>query len=361
VGLSGRVPSRVDEATKADLLALLDAATDAGWSWRAACQELELGEVRAYRWAERREVGELADRRPGGNPAHGLLDEEVAVIVALYHEWGEVDRSHRKLAHRGSYTNCVWVAPSTVRRVLAAQGLHLHAPPRPGRSVRKPFPDWVDYRPNCIWIYDTTHFTRAKVAVTVVEDLVSRKWIADIVSAEETSTQVEIVFTDALAAEGLLVHVEARADGLVDPAVDAESRPILLAVSDNGPQMTSGSNREFMALCAIAQHFGRPGTPTDQAWIESFFGHLKNENPHLLAIEDPAVLRAELDSLRTHYNGVRLHAGIGYVCPNDEHEGRGQAIRKAREAGLEEARLRRLAYHRSQRPAAPLRRPRDVV
>jgi putative transposase len=325
VGLSGRVPSRVDEATKADLLALLDAATDAGWSWRAACQELELGEVRAYRWAERREVGELADRRPGGNPAHGLLDEEVAAIVALYHEWGEVDRSHRKLAHRGSYTDCVWVAPSTVRRVLAA------------------------------------HFTRAKVAVTVVEDLVSRKWIADIVSAEETSNQVEIVFTDALAAEGLLVHVEARADGLVDPTVDAESGPILLAVSDNGPQMTSGSNREFMALCAIAQHLGRPGTPTDQAWIESFFGHLKNENPHLLAIEDPAVLRAELDSLRTHYNGVRLHAGIGYVCPNDEHEGRGQAIRKAREAGLEEARLRRLAYHRSQRPAAPLRRPCDVV
>ncbi len=86
---------------------------------------------------------------------HGLLDDEVAEIVALYHEWGEVDRSHRKLAHRGSYTDRVWVSPSSVRRVLAAQGLYLHAPPRPGRSVRKPFPDWVDYRPNCIWIYDT--------------------------------------------------------------------------------------------------------------------------------------------------------------------------------------------------------------
>ncbi len=97
--------------------------------------------------------------------------------------------------------------------------------------------------------------------------------------------------------------------------------------------MTSGSNREFMALCAIAQHFGRPGTPTDQAWIESFFGHLKTEHPHLLAIEDPEVLRAELAVLRSHYNGVRLHAGIGYVTPDDEHEGRGQAIRKAREAG----------------------------
>lgn len=291
---------------------------------------------------------------------HGLLDDEVAEIIALYHDWGEVDRSHRKLAYRGSYLGRVWVSPASVRRVLAAHGLSLHPPPRPGRSVHKPFPDWVEYRPNQIWIYDTTHFTRAGMAVTVIEDLVSRKWIADIVSAEETSTQVEIVFTDALAAEGLLASVEARADGLVDPTVDDQARPILLAVSDNGPQMTSGSTREFMAMCAIAQHFGRPGTPTDQAWIESFNGHLKAEWPHLLAITDPAVLRAELVVIREHWNGVRLHAGIGYVTPNDEHDGRGPAIRKAREAGLEAARLRRLAYHRNRPKQQPHRRPDDV-
>jgi putative transposase len=86
---------------------------------------------------------------------HGLLDDEVAEIVAIYRQWAEVDRSHRKLAHRGSYLERVWVSPSTVRRVLAAQGLRLDPLPRPGRSVRKPFPDWVAYRPNAIWIYDT--------------------------------------------------------------------------------------------------------------------------------------------------------------------------------------------------------------
>jgi len=350
----------VDEVTKTALLELITDAVDAGWSFRGACRQLELGEVRAYRWVQRRASGSLADRAPGGSPMHGLLDDEVAEIVALYHEWGEVDRSHRKLAHRGSYLGRVWVSPSSVLRVLAAQGLHLNPPPRPGSSVRKPFPEWVEYRPNQIWIYDTTHFTRARSCLTVVEDLVSRKWIADIVSSEETSTQVEIVFTDALAAEGLLELVEARADGLVDPTVDDPARPILLAVSDNGPQMSSGSTREFMALCAIAQHFGRPGTPTDQAWIESFNGHLKGEYPHLEHITDPAVLRAELSVIRQHWNGVRLHAGVGYVTPNDEHEGRGPAIRKARDAGLEAARLRRLAYHRNRPQQQPDRRPHDV-
>jgi len=44
--------------------------------------------VRAYRWIERRAAGELADRAPGGSPMHGLLDDEVAEIIALYHEWG---------------------------------------------------------------------------------------------------------------------------------------------------------------------------------------------------------------------------------------------------------------------------------
>jgi putative transposase len=350
----------VDQATKSGLLDLLEQATGAGWTFRAACGVLELGEVRAFRWLGRRAAGELEDQAPGGSPMHGLLEEEVAEIVRLFEEWGEVDRSHRKLAHRGSYLERVWVSPASVRRVLEREGLRLRPLPRPGRAVRKPFPDWVQYRPGSIWVFDTTHFTRAGVAATVIEDLVSRKWPAEIVSAEETSTQVQVVFTDALQAEGLLELVTARQDGLADPTVDDPARPILLAMSDNGPQMTSGSTREFMALCAIHQHFGRPGTPTDQAWIESLFGHVKAEWPHLNTIRDPAVLRAELALVRERYNGVRLHAGIGYVTPNDEHEGRGPAIRKAREAGLEQARLRRLAWHREHPQSEPPEEPGDV-
>ena len=79
--------------------------------------------------------------------------------------------------------------------------------------------------------------------------------------------------------------------------------------------MTSGDTREFMALMAIAQHHGRPHTPTDQAWIESFFGHVKAEWPHLEQIEDPAVLENELGRVREIYNTVRLHEAIGYVTP----------------------------------------------
>lgn len=127
MGLSGRVPRRVDAATKAGLLDLVGEAVEAGWTARRACDVLELGELRAYRWHGRRARGKLADRSPGGSPMHGILPEEAEQILALFEEWGEVDRSHRKLAHRGSYLGRVWVSPSTVRRVLHVADLHFAA------------------------------------------------------------------------------------------------------------------------------------------------------------------------------------------------------------------------------------------
>jgi len=339
---------------------LIDRALAQGFAHRGACEILQLAEGRVWRWRARRELGELEDRRSGGHAVHGLLDWEVEAILGLFDEYGEIDRSHRKLAHRGSYTRRVWVSPATVLRVLAANGLVLKAPPRAGRSERTPFPEWATYTRNTIWIYDATHFRHCKgVAALAIMDLVTRKWLTEVVSAEQTSTQVEVAFTDALELEGLLGLVEARQDA---PAATALSLlgdavcdpPILLAVSDNGPQMTSGSTREFMAMCAIAQHFGRPGTPTDQAWIESLFGHVKAEWPHLDAITDPAVLRAELARVRHEYNTIRLHAGIGYVTPDDEHEGRGERIRAARRRGMWLARQKRIDYHRTRRVQSQL-------
>ena len=361
MGLSGQVPARVDAATKSALLALIDGALEAGATVRDACRMLELPERRAHRWDRRRGRGRLADAKPGGTPLHGLLTEEVDAILAVFEDWAEVDRSHRKLAHRGSYLGRFWCSPSTVRRVLLLRDKHFRPRPRPGTSTGKAFPDWAERRPNSIWIYDSTHFTACGMTVLIIEDLVSRKWLTHLVSVEETHTQVENAFTAALQAEGLLEAAMERAGtGRVDPDADDGHNPILLAVSDNGSQMISKDTRTFMTLLAIAQHFGRPSTPTDQAWIESLNGTIKIEWPHLLAITDPAILRAELDLIQVTYNSVRLHQGLRYVTPNDEHEGRGEAIRQARRDGLEQARQQRLARHRAERENQPTRGPHDV-
>ena len=70
-----------------------------------------------------------------------------------------------------------------------------------------------------------------------------RRWITTLISAEESSSQVVVVFDDALQVEGL---VESLTDERLDLALDDPSRPILLAVSDNGPPMVPADTRAFM-------------------------------------------------------------------------------------------------------------------
>jgi transposase InsO family protein len=358
--MTGPVPPRVDAHVKAGLLELVDHAVEHGWSTRRAAELLELDQTRIRRWQTRRAAGEqLDDHRSGGAPLHGLLAWEREAIVELFEAWVGVDRSHRKLAHRGSRLEWVHASASTVARVLTAEGLVVPGQPAREPTPRTPWPDWLEWKPNRIWAYDFTHFTRARRAAIAILDVVSRKWINTVVVVEESSVQVEVAFTAALAAEDLLVEADARATAALRAALAEGDRdtvvsltatgtvPLLLAISDNGPQMRSHSTREFLAGVAIAQQFGRPHTPTDQAWIESLFGHLKGDWPHLEKITAPGQLEVELDHVRHEYNTVRLHAGIGYVTPEDEHTGRGEGIRQARRHGLERAREARIAYRRT--------------
>ena len=324
-------------------MGLIAQTTGLGWSFGRACRVLGVRERRARYWQQRDAAGELVDRRPG-RAVHGLLGSEVEAILELADEWGETDASHRKLAHRGSYEGRVWVSASTVLRVLLEHGRALpYRPPRP-RLEACPWPEWVDYKPLQVWGYDFTAFAAAGTQALAILDLVSRKWIDTLLCPEATSVQVQALFTRALEAEGLLDEILRLTDTGEGGAGDAQ--PVLLAVSDNGAQMTSGSTREFMALHAIATHHGRPGTPTDQAHIESLFGHVKHDWPHVCQLRDPADLARELDSVRRQYNTVRLHAGIGYVTPDDEHSGRGPRIRRARREGLDRARAARIAARR---------------
>jgi transposase InsO family protein len=345
---AGPVPTRVEAEVKVGLLDLVDHATGGGWSVRSACGVLGLNPDRVWRWRRQRRSGEsLTDARPGPAEAlHQILPWERQAIIDLFDEWGEIDRSHRKLAHRGSRLEEVFVSESTVFRVLSAEDLVLPAQPnREPVAAKRPWPEWIEYRPCQVWGHDFTAFPRAGRDALAILDLISRKWITTVVVVHQRgeSEHVQAAYVRALQAEGLLTEIEAR---MVAPN-SSEQLPVLLAVSDGGPQMVSGTTREFMALHALALHIGRPGTPTDQAHIESFFGHIKGEWPHLEQIRDPLILGATLEEVRVEYNTVRLHAGIGYVTPDDEHEQRGEQIRKMRREGLAAARAARIAYRRN--------------
>ena len=137
---AGPVPARVDASVKAGLLDLVDhaAARTAGPA-RRACALLGLDHGGRHRWAARRAAGRLEDRPPGGHPLHGLLDWERAAIVGAVRGLGR-DRplatASWPTAARGSgWCTC---RESTVRRVLAAEGLVLEGPPPREPAPRAP-------------------------------------------------------------------------------------------------------------------------------------------------------------------------------------------------------------------------------
>jgi hypothetical protein len=146
---AGLVPPRVDAPVKEGLLDLVAHAHEhAGWSLRQSALVLGIEHTRLLRWAARAAEDRLADARPGPDvPVHALLDWEREAILKLAEDWAEIDRSHRKLAHRGSRLELVHVSESTVWRVLVAAGVILPAAPARETRVKAPWPDWAELVP----------------------------------------------------------------------------------------------------------------------------------------------------------------------------------------------------------------------
>ena len=64
-------------------------------------------------------------------------------------------------------------------RVLAAEGLALPGNPRRDPIPRAPWPDWLEWKPNRIWAYDFTHFTRARRAAIAILDAILAEDLPD--------------------------------------------------------------------------------------------------------------------------------------------------------------------------------------
>ncbi len=262
------------------------------------------------------EPGTPKNRSIEGSAVHRLLDSEEQAILDLIEKWAPLDRSYRKLAHRGSYTGTVFVSPSTMQRVALKHQITVPgAPPRPPRR-KLIFPE-VPWEPNRIWMWEASLFPAAGLVAYAIVDVVTGYWLAYLLASEQL--QVQPLFASALEEQGL--H-----DAGGTPGTD--SGPILVGWSENGAEMIAA------------------GTPTATAYVESFFGLLKSEWPRLSLPSDPHALDEELARIRDQYNTVRLHAGVGYVTPSDEHHGRGPQIRAARDDGLRRARAERIKRNR---------------
>ena len=84
---------------------------------------------------------------------------------------------------------------------------------------------------------------------------------------------------------------------------------------DNGPEFSSKVLDRWAYLNGVEMDFIRPGKPTDNAFIESFNGRLRQEclNQHwFFSLEDA---KEKVNRWRLEYNAVRPHSSLGNLAP----------------------------------------------
>ena len=85
---------------------------------------------------------------------------------------------------------------------------------------------------------------------------------------------------------------------------------------DNGPEFVSKTLDRWAYENAVTLDFSRPGKPTDNAYVESFNGRLRDEclNARFLSLTDA---KAKIEAWRRHYNESRPHTALGWLTPHE--------------------------------------------
>src|SRR5690348_11499867 len=100
----------------------------------------------------------------------------------------------------------------------------------------------------------------------------------------------------------------------LDAIIAARGRP-LLCVSDNGTELTSMAILHWCQETGIEWHYIAPGKPTQNAFIESFNGRLRDELLNETLFVSLAHARSALADWKLDYNTVRPHSAIGNIPP----------------------------------------------
>ena len=100
----------------------------------------------------------------------------------------------------------------------------------------------------------------------------------------------------------------------LDAVIAARGRP-LSCVSDNGTELTSMAILRWSQEIRVEWHYIAPGKPTQNAFVESFNGRLRDELLNETLFTSLAHARAALAAWKDDYNTIRPHSGIGNLPP----------------------------------------------
>ena len=92
--------------------------------------------------------------------------------------------------------------------------------------------------------------------------------------------------------------------------------PKIISV-DNGAEFSGNELDRWAHQNNVQLHFIRPGKPTENAYIESFNGRLRDECLNANIFETIQQAKEIIESWRNDYNNWRPHSGLGNLTPKE--------------------------------------------
>ncbi len=88
-------------------------------------------------------------------------------------------------------------------------------------------------------------------------------------------------------------------------------------VLDNGPEFRSRRVLGWAKQAGVELAFTQPGRPTQNAFVESFHAHFRDECLNLHLFMSLTEARREIDAWRQIYNTRRPHSSLGDLTPSE--------------------------------------------
>jgi len=188
------------------------------------------------------------------------------------------------------------VGRKRVYRLYKAAGLTVRRRTRRKLRASRPLPIIVLERPNQRWSMDFVHDYLAdgrKLRTFNVVDAFTRECLA-----------IEVDFS----------LPSARVIRVLDKLVWQYGLPESLRV-DNGPEFISTAMDRWAFQHGVKLDFIQPGKPTQNAHVESFNGHFRDECLAQAHYPTLARARVEIELWRVDYNCERPHSSLRYETP----------------------------------------------
>lgn len=231
---------------------------------------------------------------------HPLRDEQMALRrrireLAYSRVRYGYKRIHILLRREGVHVN-----KKRVHRLYCLEGLQLR-PKRPRRSVsaaRRQPPAMRATAPDTAWSMD---------------------FVSD--QLQDGCRFRALTIVDVFTRENLAIHVGRSLSGqdvvdVLQQLVARRSAPKRI-YCDNGSEFSGRSVDLWAYANQVILEFSRPGKPTDNAFIESFNGSLRDEclNTHWFSSLTDA--QEKLEAWRRDYNGSRPHKALNGLTPQE--------------------------------------------